>query len=212
MLRHLLGLLVGVALAPLLWICVSWSAGELPKAAEGDVTVATVAAAVLAVLSGFTCAYLAAARISPLSAGAFGLALSAAALWPAVHPASLAAALSWVDSESFVYPGGPGVSAALPLGALLLFSAALPGRWRSPVTPGPAMAAAPWERVEQHGVGAVPGQPGSPVGDTVPEFPGRRPATEVWEPREGDPAETTTPFSRDEDGWTPLRRSPERRD
>ncbi|WP_306371482.1 YIP1 family protein [Nocardiopsis sp. CC223A] len=209
MLRHLLGLLVGIALAPLLWISVSWSAGELPGLSEGDVAVATVAAAVLLVLVGFACAYLAAARISPLTAGAAGLPLSVLALWPAVHPASLASAMSWLDPEGFVYPGGPGVSVALPLGALLLFSATLPGRWRRPVAAtGPAMVAAPWERVH----GPREELPEPPVGDTVPEVPGRRAATEVWEPREGDPAGTTTPFARGEDGWTPLGGESERRD
>lgn len=208
MLRHLLGLLVGIALTPLLWISVSWSAGELPGLLEGDVAVATVAAAVLLVLVGFACAYLAAARISPLTAGAAGLPLSVLALWPAVHPASLASAMSWLNPESFVYPGGPGVSVALPLGALLLFSAALPGRWRSPAATGPAMMAAPWERVDGPREELV--EP--PVGDTVPEAPGRRAATEVWEPQEGDPAKTTTPFSRGDDGWTPLGGKGERRD
>ncbi|MEU0488176.1 YIP1 family protein [Nocardiopsis sp. NPDC006139] len=208
MLRHLLGLLVGIALAPLLWISVSWSAGELPGLLEGGVSVAPVAAAVLLVLAGFACAYLAAARVSPLTAGAAGLPLAALALWPAVHPASLGSALSWLNPESFVYPGGPGVSVALPLGALLLFSAALPGRWRSPAEAGPAMMAAPWERVH----GPREELPEPPVGDTVPEVPGRRTATEVWEPREGDPARTTTPFSRGEGGWTPLDGESGRRD
>lgn len=208
MLRHLLGLLVGIALAPLLWICVSWSAVELPGLLEGDVAVATVAAAVLLVLAGCGCAYLAAARISPLTAGAAGLPLSALALWPLVHPASLAPALSWLNPESFVYPGGPGVSVALPLGALLVFSAALPNRWRTPVPAGPDMVAAPWERVD----GPRGTLPEPSVGDTVPEAPGRGPAAEVWEPREGDPAKTTTPFSRGEDGWTPLNEGAERRD
>ncbi len=207
MLRHLLGLLVGIALAPVLWIAVSWSAGELPGLLEGGAEVAPVSAAVLLVLVGFACAYLAAARISPLTAGAAGLPLAALALWPAVHPASLSTALSWLNPESFVFPGGPGVSVALPLGALLVFSAAVPGRWRSPAPTGPAMVAAPWERVDR-----ADGGPGGPVGDTVPEAPGRGPATEVWDPRQDDPDKTTTPFSRGEDGWTPLGREARRRD
>ncbi|CAL9536511.1 hypothetical protein SUDANB121_04167 [Nocardiopsis dassonvillei] len=207
MLRHLLGLLVGIALAPVLWIAVSWSAGGFPELSEGGVSVAGVSAAVLLVVVGFGCAYLAAARVSPLTAGAAGLPLAGLALWPAVHPASLASAMSWLDPESFVYPGGPGVSVALPLGALLLFSAALPGRWRSPAPTVPAMVAAPWERVDRPG-----GGPRGRVGDTVPEAPGRAPATEVWDPLEGDPDKTTTPFARGEDGWTPLEGEPERRD
>ncbi|MDT0331704.1 YIP1 family protein [Nocardiopsis lambiniae] len=220
MLRHLLGLLVGIVLVPPLWIAVSWAAGGMPDLLDGEVTFATVAAAVLLILLGFVGAYLAAARLSPLTAGAAGLLLAALALWPAVHPASLGTAMSWLNPESFVYPGGPGVTVALPVGALLLFSAGMPGRWREPLPgPGGARVVASASREGFRGGEPVEKPWDGRVGDTVPEVPEATPSivtpapTAVWG-AEDDPDKTTTPFRRGETGavWTPLDDESARRD
>nr|WP_221442369.1 YIP1 family protein [Nocardiopsis algeriensis] len=193
------GLLAGVALAPVLWIAVAWASGSLPRLVEGEVSFASVASAAVLCLAGFAAAYVAAARISPLAAGASGALLTALALWPAVHPASMGSALSWLNDESSLYPGGPGTGTALLLGALLLFSAAVPSRWRTAVPAAPA--AAP----EVFGV-PEDTEPPAPVPDTVPQPPEVPPTVVVDPSSAGDPNKTTTPFVRDESGtvWAPL--------
>ncbi|WP_017570837.1 hypothetical protein [Nocardiopsis halotolerans] len=216
MLHHLVGLLVGVALAPVLWVAAAWSADLLPRIAEGDVTVATVSSVVVLSLAGVVCAYLVASRVSPLVAGASGALLAALSLWPVAHPASMEAALSWLNQDSSLYPSGAGLAVALPLGTLLLFSAAMPVRWRAASLDADArsghriVASANREEYQRaaRGGGAVDDPWNGPAGDTVPDaVPDVPPA-----PRDGgsgfddDPEKTTTPFRRGGNGavWTPL--------
>ncbi|PDP86892.1 YIP1 family protein [Glycomyces fuscus] len=227
MLHHLVGLLGGVALAPVLWVAAAWSAGLLPRFAEGEVTVATVSSAVVLGLLGVVCAYLVASRLSPLVAGASGALLTALSLWPVAHPVSMDAALSWLNEDSSLYPSGAGLAVALPLGTLLLFSAAMPVRWRAaddaaPPSGGRVVARA--SREEYRRGGGPAGFPeGGAVGDTVPDavpdLPD--PARTADDPGGGfgdgfggdpgggfedDPDKTTTPFRRGGSGavWTPL--------
>ncbi len=216
MLHHLVGLLGGVALAPVLWVAAAWSSGLLPRFAEGEVTVATVSSAVVLGLLGIVCAYLVASRLSPLVAGASGALLTALSLWPVAHPASMGAALSWLNEDSSLYPSGAGLAVALPLGTLLLFSAAMPVRWRAAGdgTPPPDGRVVARASREEYRRGAV----GDTVPDTVPDV--MDPARPAEGPGAGfgggpggdpggfedDPDRTTTPFRRDGDGagWTPL--------
>ncbi|WP_017613624.1 hypothetical protein [Nocardiopsis salina] len=206
MLRHLAGLLIGTALAPALWVAVSWSAELLPQLADGDVSFATVSAALLLAAVGAVGVGLVATRVSPMIAATGGLLLAAIALWPAVAPQTLGPALGRLNAESFLYPSGPGLAVALPLGILLFGSALTPTRWRAlhDVTGG-ARAGSDGDRYRPAPL-EEPADPGlyGPAGDTVPEH---RPASP---PRgsglEGDPDKTTTPFRRGENGasWTPL--------
>lgn len=206
MLHHLLGLLVGVALAPVLWIAAAWSADLLPELARGETTAATVASATVLCLMGVVCAYLVASRVSPLVAGASGALLTSLSLWPSAHSPSMETALSWLNEDSFLYPSGAGLAVALPLGTLLLFSAAMPLRWRTARDSDPGgrvVASARRERYQR----PLPGEglPGGYGGDTVPDTdPGLPPAAS--EDFAGDPDKTTTPFRRGETGavWTPL--------
>lgn len=219
MLHHLAGLLGGVALAPVLWVAAAWSSGLLPRFAEGEVTVATVSSAVVLGLLGAVCAYLVASRLSPLVAGASGALLTALSLWPVAHPGSMEAALSWLNEDSSLYPSGAGLAVALPLGTLLLFSAAMPVRWRAAgdgALPSDGRVVARASR-EEYRRGAV----GDTVPDAVPDVPA--PARLADDPDAGfgggpggdpggfedDPDRTTTPFRRGENGagWTPLDRS-----
>lgn len=233
MLRHLVGLLAGIALAPVLWAGVAWSADLFPKITQGDVSVATVFSVVVLCLVGLAGAYLVASRLSPLAAGASGLLLVALCLWPIVAPESVGAALHWLNDEVFLYPNGAGLGVALPLGVLLLGSATLPTRWRAANDLG-SLGAPPRERVvasanreDYRGrpdgrdgrPGAGPGgepdtltgpdepwNDGGPVGDTVPGVP--PPTSPVRE--YDDPNKTTTPFRRGETGavWTPVDEDP----
>lgn len=216
-LRHLLGLLTGVALAPVLWVGAAWSADLFPRITQGDVDFTTVSSVVVLCLVGAVGAYLVASRRSPLVAGAGGLLLSALCLWPVLSPESMSASLTWLDQESFLYPNGAGLGVALPLGVLLLGSAFSPSRWRSAQDPGPlpggrVVAAASRDQyrsapVEEAEPETLP-EPerawndGGPVGDTVPNVP---PPTSPMREFD-DPAKTTTPFRRGETGavWTPL--------
>ncbi|OOC55416.1 MULTISPECIES: YIP1 family protein [Nocardiopsis] len=214
MLHHLVGLLVGVALAPVLWIAAAWSADLVPRVAEGDVTVATVSSVVVLCLVGAACAYLVASRVSPLVAGAAGALLAALCLWPAVHPASMEAALSWLREDSFLYPSGTGLAVALPLGVLLLLSAVAPLRWRAAhgadtLPGGPGAVGAGGEEYGPVARGAGPADPpwDGAGGDTLPEaVPDPVPPPVPGSGSEGDPDKTTTPFSRGGSGatWTPL--------
>ncbi|WP_159940871.1 YIP1 family protein [Nocardiopsis sp. FR6] len=206
MLHHLVGFLAGAALSPVLWIAAAWSAGLLPRIAEGDVTVATVSSVVVLCLVGAVCAYLVASRVSPLAAGASGALLTALCLWPVVHPASMEGTLSWLNPDSWVYPSGAGLAVALPLGTLLLFSALVPARWRTAAGAGPRVVAS--ANREEYRRAAREADPTDTArgGDTVPEA-----VPDVPPPPEGgvsgdDPTKTTIPFRRGEDGavWTPL--------
>ena len=224
MLRHLAGLLAGIALAPVLWVAAAWSADLLPRLADGEVDVATVSSVVVLCLMGGVCAYLVASRVSPLVAGAAGALLAALCLWPVVHPSSMGPALSWLNDESFLYPGGAGLAAGLLLGTLLLVSAAMPTRWRTAVDPGPPPAGrivAGTSREQYRGAlgedGPVeaPRSDRGPVGDTVPDaVPEPPPARGPGGAFDGDPDRTTTPFRRGETGatWTPLDDEGERAD
>ncbi|MEE2041060.1 YIP1 family protein [Nocardiopsis sp. CT-R113] len=216
MLRHLVGLLAGIALAPVLWVAAAWSAGLLPQLADGDVNVATVLSAVVLCLTGGVCAYLVASRVSPLVAGAAGSLLAALSLWPIVHPSSMGPALSWLNDESFLYPGGAGLAVGLLLGTLLLVSATMPLRWRAAADPGlplPGRIVAGTSRdryraaVREDGPDEAPWSDRGPVGDTVPDaVPEPPPARDPDDAFDGDPDRTTTPFRRGETGatWTPL--------
>lgn len=230
MLRHLVGLLAGIALAPVLWAGVAWSADLFPDITRGDVSVTTVLSVVVLCLVGAAGAYLVASRLSPLAAGASGLLLVALCLWPVIAPESVGAALYWLNDGVFLYPNGAGLGTALPLGVLLLGSATLPARWRAANDLGPLGAPAR-ERVvasanredyrgqsDGRPTGAPAGEPdtltgpdepwndGGPVGDTVPDVP--PPASPVRE--YDDLNKTTTPFRRGETGavWTPVDEDP----
>ncbi|WP_017608220.1 hypothetical protein [Nocardiopsis xinjiangensis] len=209
MLRHLAGLLIGAVLAPALWAAVSWSAELLPRLSEGQVTFTTVSAGVLLGVAGAVGAGLVATRVSPMVAATSGLLLAATALWPVVAPQTTEPALGWLNSESFLYPSGPGLTVALPLGVLLFGSALTPMRWRAlhdvpdRAERGRYRAAPPEDPMEEpdlEGRGAV--------GDTLPEPPAQ-PVPYDPPPGSGlagDPEKTTTPFRRGEGGasWTPL--------
>ncbi|GHC76675.1 hypothetical protein GCM10007079_13200 [Nocardiopsis terrae] len=222
MLRHLVGLLAGIALAPVLWVGAAWAADLFPKITQGDVSVTTVLSVVVLCLLGFVGAYLVGSRLSPLVAGASGALLAALCLWPVFSPESMDAALYWLNDESFLYPSGAGLGVALPLGVLLLGSAMLPNRWRTASQdPGPphgpprerAVANTSRERRPaegEQGLSAAdpPWNDGGPVGDTVPDVP--PPTSPVRE--YDDPNKTTTPFRRGESGaeWTPPDEDPGR--
>ncbi|QVJ02056.1 YIP1 family protein [Nocardiopsis eucommiae] len=228
MLRHLVGLLSGIALAPVLWVGVAWSADLLPKITEGDVSVATVFSVVVLCLVGIVGAALVASRFSPMAAGASGLLLVALCLWPVVALDSVGPALYWLNEESFLYPSGAGLGVALPLGVLLLVSATTPTRWRAAADTGaaglPAARVVASHSREDFQRGGRPPEPefdgesvtlvdpkriwndGGPAGDTVPDVP--PPSSPVR--RLDDPSRTTTPFRRGESGavWTPVDEDP----
>lgn len=217
MLRHLVGLLAGIALAPVIWVGISWSADLFPRITQGEVDVASVLSVVVLCLVGAVGAYLVASRRSPLVAGASGALLTALCLWPIISPETLTSALSWLNEETFLYPSGAGLGVALPLGVLLLGSAVLPTRWRAAEDLGPVpgdrvVASTSRDRYRSAPVDEIGPEPGEgveerwtdggPVGDTVPDVP--PPSSPVH--RYEDPSKTTTPFRRGESGavWTPL--------
>lgn len=220
MLRHLVGLLAGIALAPVLWTGAAWSADLLPEITRGEVSVTTVLSVVVLCLLGAVGAYLAASRLSPLTAGASGALLTALCLWPVLSPASVESALYWLNDEVFIYPNGAGLGVALPLGVLLLGSAVSPTRWRAahdlgsagvPIRERVVASTSREDHAQRPGSDTViePGQPwndGGPVGDTVPDVP--PPVSPVRE--YDDPNKTTRPFRRGETGavWTPLDEDP----
>ncbi|MGW5878460.1 YIP1 family protein [Nocardiopsis terrae] len=222
MLRHLVGLLAGIALAPVLWVGAAWAADLFPKITQGDVSVTTVLSVVVLCLLGFVGAYLVGSRLSPLVAGASGALLAALCLWPVFSPESMGTALYWLNDESVLYPGGAGLGVALPLGVLLLGSAMLPNRWRAasrdPGPPGappreravasPSRERRPAEGEQDLSAADPPWNDGGPVGDTVPDVP---PPTSPVREYDG-PNKTTTPFRRGESGvvWTPPDEDPGR--
>ncbi|KOX20919.1 hypothetical protein ADL05_05455 [Nocardiopsis sp. NRRL B-16309] len=229
--RHLVGLLAGVALAPVLWVAVAWGATQLPLAAAGTVSFATVSAVIVLSTVGVGCGYLVASRLSPLYAGASGALLAAIALWPVVAPDSMATALGWLDTDGFVYPGGAGLAPALVAGSLMLFSAIVPSRWRAqredPAPGGRAVAGTSRDRFRESSDGDTPVEgvpaagdrdviggvrgPGG-AGHAIDDLPDTPPVP-LPPPQGfggGDPDKTTTPFRRGETGavWTPLDEDP----
>lgn len=214
MLRHLAGLLIGTVLVPALWAAVSWSAELLPRLFEGQISFTTVFAAVLLGSVGVLGAGLVATRVSPLIAATCGLLLAAIALWPVVAPQTMGPALGWLNSESFLYPSGPGLTVALPLGALLFGSALTPMRWQAlHDVHGRPRVLSGVDR-DQHRAAPMEGSQEprldgrGPVSDTLPE---QSPQPHPYAPTpgsglEGDPDKTTTPFRRGGSGpsWTPL--------
>lgn len=209
-LRHLVGLLIGVALAPVLWVAVAWSVDLLPQIAAGDVSATTVSSVVVLTLVGLVCSYLVASRLSPLIAATSGLLLVVLVMWPIVSPASMESYLSPLNDESFLHPSGHGLAIALLLGTLLLGASSTPTRWRaSQELPGGSRVAdsagrdryrpAPRAEIDKD----TPWTDGGPAGDTIPEhFPSSEP---------GDPDKTTIPFRRGGAGagWAPLDDAPE---
>ncbi|RKS05488.1 hypothetical protein DFP74_1087 [Nocardiopsis sp. Huas11] len=233
MLRHLVGLLAGVALAPVLWIAVAWGATRLPLVAEGTVSFATVSAVIVLSAVGIGCGYLVASRLSPLYAGVSGALLTAIALWPVVSPDTMAPALGWLDADGFVYPAGAGLTPALVVGSLMLFSAMVPSRWRvrhEAAPPGGRVVAGVSRDRFRGAAGGdtlvedVPAADDRDViaggrgpgdrGHTVDDLPDTPPVPLPPPDRgfgSGDPNKTTTPFRRGESGavWTPLDEDPE---
>lgn len=221
MLRHLVGLLAGVALAPVLWVAVAWPADLVPQIIDGDVSVATVSSVVVLMLTGLGCSYLVASRLSPLIAATSGLLLVALVLWPIVSPASADSVLGPLNNESFLHPsGGHGPAIALLLGTLLFGASLTPTRWRAlqDLPDGSRVVASagrdqyrppPSEEVGEE----APWTDGGPAGDTIPKhFPPPEPVPPPGDPGpvHGDPNKTTTPFRRGETGavWTPLDDAP----
>lgn len=184
MLRHLGGLLTGLAVIPLLWIGTAWSAAEIGGLISGphldDPMLLSATAVVIAI--GVVCGLLSGSRVSPLAALLPGAALLPLSLWPLVDYPSMQEHLpGWLGPESMLHPVGPALPVNLALGALLFISALAPSRWRSRPVP-PLYSPAP----------NPPTEPWHPE-----ETGAHRPA----EP-EGDPAKTTVPMRREGAGAT----------
>ncbi|MGI5118929.1 hypothetical protein ACQEU5_05190 [Marinactinospora thermotolerans] len=179
MLRHLLGLPIGLLVTPLLWAGTAWSAATIEARMgdidPGDPTLLTAVAAVMAI--GLVCGVLAGSRVSPLAAFVSGGALLAVGLWPLLDPGSLASVLpSWIAPGSLFHPLGPALPLNLALGTLLFISSLTPSRWRSrPRADGPRPGAEPR-------IAAAP-----PVAGPLPA--------------DDDSSRTTTPFRRGENGF-----------
>ncbi|WP_067967768.1 hypothetical protein [Nocardiopsis trehalosi] len=225
MLRHLLGLLAGIAVAPLLWAGVAWPASEIGSAlGGGDALAAPMTATALGVLMlvGLACGFLAGARVSPLAAFVSGGALLAFCLWPVIDPGSLDAALpEWLGRDTLFHPAGPGLPIALPLGTLLFVSSVVPSRWSRRAAPMPPAHPAPYEgrpgpaadpygdrAADPYGPPATyddryddrPAPYDAPYGDADPRE-STLPDTAPPAPRPGaDPERTTTPFRRGPEG------------
>ncbi|WP_028647431.1 hypothetical protein [Nocardiopsis sp. CNT312] len=207
MLRHLVGLLTGIALAPPLWAALAWGTDLFPRLAGGEVTAATVSAAIVLALAGAVGAYLAAGGASPLCAAAAGLLLTALGLWPVLSPQTVGTALGWLDPEGFLYPAGPGLAPALAAGVLLLGSAMTPTRWRGrravAETPPAADGTAPGgDRLRDGGPRPTRPLPAEPAGERFSDTP----PLPTHGSGSGDPDKTTTPFRRQ--GGDPASRHP----
>ncbi|MDT0304572.1 hypothetical protein [Streptomonospora wellingtoniae] len=199
MLRHLIGLLAGVALAPALWSGLAWSAQRVSAtvAEDGgfDAPLTMTAVGVLMAV-GVACGFLAGARVSPLAAFCCGGLVLSYALWPVLAPGTVDSALpGWITDDSVLHPLGDVLLLALPLGTLLFISSLAPSRWRSrraaeagPAAPQQADPAdsAPGPRAEY--LPERPAEPAPPAGPAAP------PATGM--PEQGDPDKTTTPMRR----------------
>lgn len=214
MLRHLVGVLAGLAVAPPLWVGVAWAAPHVTAGLEeADFSSPLAVLSVLVLLAaGVGGAYLVASRLSPLTALVSGALLLALCVWAVATPASVGSTLpDWLGPDSFVHPVGPALPIVFPFSALLFLSGLLPARWRAvqdtvPGTPAPpvterVVASTSRERYRrEHGVpDAGDGEPrvggadaGGPGADGFPGSPGLPPPP----PLEGDPNKTTTPFRR----------------
>ncbi|MDA8370080.1 MAG: hypothetical protein M0026_09430 [Nocardiopsaceae bacterium] len=212
MLRHLIGLLAGLAIAPPLWAGIAWSAAEvgavLESGASGNLNAPMAVTAVGTLMTvGLVCGVLTGARVSPLSAFVSGGLVLALCLWPIMNPASLNAVFpDWIPD--LFHPLGPALPIALPLGTLLFISAVLPSRWAAsapspaalpPMPPsGTVIASVSRDRDTPREAEPEPAEPeDTPV-------PAPAPAA-VQEPEAGPPEKTTTPFQRwSEPRWEPL--------
>ncbi|MFC7744096.1 hypothetical protein ACFQXA_28645 [Nocardiopsis composta] len=129
MLRHVLGLLAGLALAPGAWFGAGWAAvavAEHTGSAGGvDASAASVPLGVLMAI-GVAGGFVAGARISPLAPLGAGVPLLGYGVWPLVAPASIP---SWLPEGSLVHPAGPALPAGLLLGTLFFIAAMAPSRW-----------------------------------------------------------------------------------
>ena len=188
MLRHVLGLLAGLALAPGAWFGAGWAAvavAEHTGSAGGvDASAASVPLGVLMAI-GVAGGFVAGARISPLAPLGAGVPLLGYGVWPLVAPASIP---SWLPEGSLAHPEGPALPAGLLLGTLFFIAAMAPSRW--------------------HRRAAAPAASPPPVPPAVPA-PAAEPAPEpapAPEPLPGDPEKTTTPFQRGPrgSGWQSL--------
>ncbi|CAM3632997.1 hypothetical protein GCM10009799_25930 [Nocardiopsis rhodophaea] len=157
MLRHLIGLVIGLIVAPLLWLGVSWAATAIGPALRGEGFGAPMALPAIAVLMlvGVICGFLAGTRVSPLAALVSGGLILGFYLWPVLHPASATTVLSgWIDQGTFAHPVSAALPVALVLGTLLFFSALAPSRWRWSAAPETAPAeTAP--RADEPGTGTA---------------------------------------------------------
>ncbi|MBV2367083.1 hypothetical protein ACFPZ0_24870 [Streptomonospora nanhaiensis] len=205
MLRHLTGLLAGLALAPPLWLALAWACGELyPNVlrggAEGFSPLALAAVGTLMAV-GVVCGFLAGARVTPLAAFVAGAVPLAYALWPVLAPGSVDAVLpGWIPPDSLFHPRGPGLPAGLLVGALLFISAVVPSRWRSyragdpPPAPLPVPAPAPAPAGRG---GPAPRGTVDDAAEPVGAYPDDAYTGDPYaDDLDGDPAKTTTPLRR----------------
>lgn len=191
MLRHLIGLLTGLAIAPAMWAALAWSAQRVSTTVDGGEGFAPLALTAVGVLMavGIACGFLAGARISPLAAFVGGGLLLSYALWPVMAPGTVDAVLpGWVPDDSVLHPLGPGLLLALPLGTLLFISGLVPSRWRSRYAPRPGEPGPPPPADGVSGPRAEHGP--EPLGPADPAAGGS------GGPQEGDPDKTTTPMRR----------------
>ncbi|PSK97045.1 hypothetical protein CLV63_10948 [Murinocardiopsis flavida] len=203
MFRHLIGLLVGLLAAPLLWAGTTWPVERLRPLLEspdlGNGALLTAGAAVVG--AGLLGGALAATRISPLASFISGTALLTCCVWPLAHLASLEPLLPALLRPGAVFGVlGPGLPLTLALGTLLLFAGFPPSRWRRPAVDNGVLASpyvpAPYEPAYEEPRSVTPARgwnpdPGEPAGhDTVPDDEARA-------------AGTTTPFERRAGGYQP---------
>lgn len=181
MLRHSLGLLAGLLVAPLLWLGTAWTAAEFGERVTSlslnDPLLLSAAAAVMVI--GLLCGLLAGSRVSPLAAFLPGAALLGLGLWPLVNYAAMDATLpDWLGSESMFYPVGPALPMNIALGTMLIASALAPSRWRS-------------RSRRDHAVSAPLPRSESPDSEEPRTVSPVRPLTDIE-----NPEKTTVPFRR----------------
>ncbi|ASU85525.1 hypothetical protein CDO52_24420 [Nocardiopsis gilva YIM 90087] len=170
MLRHLIGLVIGLIVAPLLWLGVAWAATAIEPVLRGEGFGAPMVLPAVGVLMlvGVICGFLAGTRMSPLAALVSGGLILAFYLWPVVNPASANAVLSgWIDQGTFMHPVGAALPIALPLGTLLFISALAPSRWRRSAAPE-SVPVAPAAPADEPGSAPGPHGPGRHARDTEP--------------------------------------------
>ncbi|GLU49601.1 hypothetical protein [Nocardiopsis ansamitocini] len=217
MLRHPLGLLVGLFITPLLWSGAAWSTAEIGSHLQNqqfsDPLLLTACATMMGV--GLAAGLLAGSRISPLAAFLPGVSMLGGSLWALLNYPSMAAVLpSWFEPGSLFHPLGPGLPVFLGVGTLLFISALIPSRWRSarrteeapmPYAPAPEPAAPPVvEATPDYDYSAPPEreepQP-LPRRRWTPKPARPRYADDRYTAGSDDPTRTTTPFRRSEDGF-----------